>query len=64
MALFHALEAALGPLPLVAEDLGVITPEVDAMRHAFSFPGMKVLQFGFDNRGAHSTCPTVSLPIP
>jgi 4-alpha-glucanotransferase len=34
-------------LPVVAEDLGVITPEVDALRHQFGFPGMKVLQFAF-----------------
>ncbi len=35
-------------LPLVAEDLGVITPEVDCLRSYFDFPGMKILQFGFD----------------
>jgi 4-alpha-glucanotransferase len=36
-----------GSLPLVAEDLGIITPEVDAMRHRHALPGMKVLQFAF-----------------
>ncbi len=46
-ALFQALEADLGRLPIIAEDLGVITPEVDALRHQFGFPGMKILQFAF-----------------
>lgn len=45
--LFRSLEAALGKLPLVAENLGVITPEVEAIRHEFGFPGMAVLQFAF-----------------
>jgi 4-alpha-glucanotransferase len=46
-ALFDAIGAALGPLPLIAEDLGVITPDVDALRRQFGFPGMRVLQFAF-----------------
>lgn len=46
-ALFEALQASLGPLPLVAEDLGVITPEVEALRERFGFPGMAILQFAF-----------------
>ncbi|HEY2017508.1 MAG TPA: 4-alpha-glucanotransferase [Bryobacteraceae bacterium] len=46
-SLFQALEAALGPLPIVAENLGVITPEVEAIREQFGFPGMAVLQFAF-----------------
>jgi 4-alpha-glucanotransferase len=46
--LLAALRAALGELPLVAEDLGVITPDVDELRRAFDLPGMRVLQFGFD----------------
>ena len=45
--LFEAIERALGKLPIIAEDLGVITDEVDALRLRFNFPGMKVLQFGF-----------------
>ncbi|HEV2884763.1 MAG TPA: 4-alpha-glucanotransferase [Pyrinomonadaceae bacterium] len=45
--LFTALERELGALPIIAEDLGVITPEVDALRDEFGFPGMRVLQFGF-----------------
>ena len=46
--LFAAVRAALGDLPIVAEDLGVITPDVVAVRDTFAFPGMKVMQFGFD----------------
>jgi 4-alpha-glucanotransferase len=57
LKLFRALEAALGPLPLVAEDLGLITPEVDALRLELGLPGMKVLQFGFNGRGAHIHLP-------
>ncbi|MFT3721004.1 4-alpha-glucanotransferase [Pseudorhodoferax sp.] len=49
-ALFEAIAAALGPLPVIAEDLGVITPDVDALRHATGFPGMRVLQFAFDGK--------------
>ena len=47
-ALFERLQQEFGDLPLVAEDLGIITPEVDALRLAFGFPGMKILQFAFD----------------
>jgi 4-alpha-glucanotransferase len=46
-ALFRAAKAKLGELPLVAENLGVITPEVEAIREEFGFPGMAVLQFAF-----------------
>jgi 4-alpha-glucanotransferase len=46
-ALFEAIEKELGQTPIIAEDLGVITPEVDALRHQCDFPGMKILQFGF-----------------
>jgi len=45
--LFDALERALGKLPIVAENLGVITPEVEALRHQLRFPGMAILQFAF-----------------
>lgn len=45
--LFDALERALGRLPIVAENLGVITPEVEALRSRYGFPGMSVLQFAF-----------------
>lgn len=46
-AFFEALQAALGPLPIVAENLGVITAEVEALRARFGFPGMAILQFAF-----------------
>ena len=55
--LFKTLESKLGALPFVAEDLGVITPEVDGLRTAFGLPGMRILQFGFGDRGAHSYLP-------
>lgn len=45
--LLSALERGLGPLPLVAENLGVITPEVEALRRRFRLPGMAILQFAF-----------------
>src|SRR4029453_830745 len=43
-----ALQQELGTLPFIAEDLGLITPEVYALRDQFHFPGMRVLQFAFD----------------
>jgi 4-alpha-glucanotransferase len=46
-AFFEVLHQALGELPVVAEDLGLITPEVRALRDRFRLPGMRVLQFGF-----------------
>lgn len=46
-AFFEALHADLGPLPIIAEDLGVITPAVTGLRTACGFPGMRVLQFAF-----------------
>jgi 4-alpha-glucanotransferase len=54
-ALFEAVEKALGPLPIVAENLGVITPEVEAIRHRFHYPGMSILQFAF---GSDPQAPT------
>jgi len=47
-ALLQAIRENLPEVTLVAEDLGIITPEVDALREAFELPGMKILQFGFD----------------
>ena len=44
-ALFDSMRSALGSLPIVAEDLGIITPEVDGLRLRHNIPGMKVLQF-------------------
>lgn len=48
-ALFMALRAVDPDPPIIAEDLGVITPEVEALRNEFGFPGMKILQFAFDS---------------
>jgi 4-alpha-glucanotransferase len=56
-ALFTALQEKLGDLPIIAEDLGLITREVDALREQFCFPGMRVLQFGFSDRAAHNYLP-------
>lgn len=47
-ALFHALHEAIGAMPIIAEDLGVITADVEALRKQFGFPGMRILQFAFD----------------
>jgi len=47
-ALLETVNAQLGRLPLIAEDLGLITPEVTALLEQFGLPGMKVLQFAFD----------------
>jgi len=51
-ALFEAMRRELGDLPIIAEDLGVITPEVTALREGFGFPGMRILQFAFDSKEA------------
>ena len=61
-ALFDRLEEVLGPLPLVAEDLGLITPEVDALRLSHGMPGMRVLQFGFGSPDAHDHLPHKFVP--
>ncbi|MEX0661506.1 MAG: 4-alpha-glucanotransferase [Balneolaceae bacterium] len=47
--LFNTIKKELGELPIIAEDLGVMTPGVIEMRDAFNFPGMKILQFAFDS---------------
>jgi 4-alpha-glucanotransferase len=47
--LFNAIRNALGELPIIAEDLGVITPDVEKLRDGFGFPGMRVLQFAFSS---------------
>ncbi|MBN1993516.1 MAG: 4-alpha-glucanotransferase [Anaerolineae bacterium] len=52
MELFKTAKAALGELTILAEDLGVITPAVEALRDHFAFPGMKILQFAFDSKEA------------
>lgn len=57
LKLFNALEDALGPLDIIAEDLGVITPEVEALRDTCGFPGMKVLQFAFGSGARNAFLP-------
>jgi 4-alpha-glucanotransferase len=47
IALLEVINEKFGNLPIIAEDLGVITPEVEALRDRFEFPGMKILQFAF-----------------
>jgi 4-alpha-glucanotransferase len=56
-AFFDAMEAALGKLPIVVEDLGLITPEVVALRDQLGYPGMKVLQFAFSDVPANPYLP-------
>jgi 4-alpha-glucanotransferase len=55
--LFIKVREALGGLPFFAEDLGYITPEVEALRERLHIPGMAVLQFGFGDVGAHIYLP-------
>lgn len=56
-SLFQALKTGLGKLPFIAEDLGYITPAVNELRKELDIPGMKILQFGFGNKGAHIYLP-------
>lgn len=57
-AFFETVKQELGSLPILAEDLGVITPEVEDLRDRFGFPGMKILQFAFgsDNKNPYLPC--------
>lgn len=56
-ALFKAIARALGPMPIIAEDLGIITPDVDALRKKFAFPGMRILQFAFTDDAGNRFLP-------
>jgi 4-alpha-glucanotransferase len=56
-ALLKSLQQELSVLPLVAEDLGLITPDVEALRKRFHLPGMRVLQFGFDGEPTNPHLP-------
>jgi 4-alpha-glucanotransferase len=56
-ALFNRLKEIFGDLPFIAEDLGLITKEVDELREYFGMPGMRILQFGFGDRGGHLYLP-------
>jgi len=49
MEMFTAIRTAFGPLPIIAEDLGVITPDVEKLRDSFGLPGMRILQFAFSS---------------
>ncbi|MDM4764666.1 4-alpha-glucanotransferase [Pelomonas sp. SE-A7] len=55
--LFDAIEASLGKLPIVAEDLGFITDDVHELRDGCGFPGMKILQFAFGGETDHEFLP-------
>jgi 4-alpha-glucanotransferase len=57
LAVFKDLERALGPLPVIVEDLGQIDDDVHALREAIDLPGMKVLQFAFGEDGTHQYLP-------
>jgi 4-alpha-glucanotransferase len=59
---FEKIGAALGSLPIIAEDLGFITPEVEALRDRFALPGMKILQFAFDGGPLNAYLPHNHLP--
>ena len=54
---FDVLHAEFGDLPIIAEDLGIITPDVEELRDGFNLPGMKILQFAFDSSEANDYIP-------
>lgn len=56
-ALFDRVQEVLGEVPIVAEDLGVITREVEMLRDRYAFPGMKILQFAFDSGADNAYLP-------
>ena len=60
--LFMRLKEVFGDLPFVAEDLGLITREVNELREHFGMPGMRILQFGFADRGGHLYLPHRYVP--
>ena len=55
--LFNAIHKALGPLAIIAEDLGEVTPDVEALRREFAFPGMRILQFAFGDDHTNTFLP-------
>jgi len=59
---FRSVESDLGGLPFMAEDLGVITPDVYALRNKFQFPGTRVLQFAFDGNPENPELPHRYIP--
>ncbi|MBI5626490.1 MAG: 4-alpha-glucanotransferase [Nitrosomonadales bacterium] len=60
--LFEALDEALGGLPIIAEDLGMITPDVVELRERFNLPGMRILQFAFAEDENHPFLPHRYVP--
>lgn len=56
-ALFEAIRNALGDVSIIAEDLGLITPDVDALRKKYGFPGMRILQFAFGDDSTNHFLP-------
>ena len=60
--LFEALDQALGGLPIIAEDLGLITPDVIELREKFNLPGMRILQFAFSEDENHPFLPHHYVP--
>ena len=61
-AFFEAVRAELGHLPFIAEDLGIITPDVAALRDEFELPGIRVFQFGFDGSPQNPHLPHNCVP--
>jgi 4-alpha-glucanotransferase len=59
---FNAVQRELGSLPFIAEDLGVITPDVSALRDNFHIPGTRVLQFAFDGHADNPYLPNNFIP--
>lgn len=57
LELFMAVETELGDLPIIAEDLGFMTPEVQELRESLGFSGMKILQFAFEPEGDNADYP-------
>ena len=55
--LFECIKRELGEIPIIAEDLGVITVDVEELRDSFNLPGMKILQFAFDSSEANDYLP-------
>jgi 4-alpha-glucanotransferase len=61
-AMLRTFQKELGGLPLIAEDLGLITPDVEALRDAFGLPGMRVLQFAFGGDATNPHLPHNAVP--
>ena len=62
LELFQRLREVFGELPFIAEDLGLITAQVNELREHFGMPGMRILQFGFADRSSHLYLPHRYVP--